>query len=721
MALAPADFYAYSRATGVPVPEDPEERAALVPAVTEFRRNQLKGQPEGPNLLATLGAAAGIGAAALGLGLAGRRFLRGPQKSATAGNKLTDLSAVRRVAEAEFPTSTPKPAIQLQLSDIEGLGQSRLPTFKFPAPPTSKPAIQLQLSDIEGLGQSRLPTFKFPTPAPSKVALTDVQQSTQPLQRNQFINAVESGEDQMTGRLKSQLQRNEDLDLSQVEMLENMADQSYAWGMEQDEPIVRAAASLPDGIPVDQSEGVLSAQTSAARFLQRERDEIASQLGEQGLLITPSRIEQELNNRLGKSASSYGSKYTARRQALELFAKTGDPKLLDNIQRFGLSPVTFETFENMPAAKQAGFEASPPLSTSYYPSEEITPVGLSSNVVIDSPGQGRVSLAELRKPVITEDTALQAESYYQEQRGKKLDWLGNLRVQLEPKRNQILKERRILAEQTANEIAPQLQQAKAAGNFQAAEELEVQLNTLRTIWKNPELGSHRQDELRLLNAQITGAQNKIQEELGTVQKKYPTTISDWSGESPRVYGELDVNTGEFIPETMELRGERRMRTTEAKGGGGRNLAEYVVPERVDEEIRAIQGGGRMRDYDIETGAPVQHWQPATAVIGREIDIYGIRPSSERAADPKRRPSEPVYTKQEITNEAMRMSEADPYGDVPVAPDYEAAIKNLGYQEPTPVRRKSIDVSQDILRIQRTAPPGKAQVLVDQYLTALRNR
>jgi hypothetical protein len=147
----------------------------------------------------------------------------------------------------------------------------------------------------------------------------------------------------------------------------------------------------------------------------------------------------------------------------------------------------------------------------------------------------------------------------------------------------------------------------------------------------------------------------------------------------------------------------------------------VVPERVDEEIRAIQGGGRMRDYDIETGAPVQHWQPATAVIGREIDIYGIRPSSERAADPKRRPSEPVYTKQEITNEAMRMSEADPYGDVPVAPDYEAAIKNLGYQEPTPVRRKSIDVSQDILRIQRTAPPGKAQVLVDQYLTALRNR
>ena len=45
MALSPADFAAYSRATGTPYPEDPEERAQLAPEVAEFRRNQLK-QPE---------------------------------------------------------------------------------------------------------------------------------------------------------------------------------------------------------------------------------------------------------------------------------------------------------------------------------------------------------------------------------------------------------------------------------------------------------------------------------------------------------------------------------------------------------------------------------------------------------------------------------------------------------------------------------------------------
>ena len=33
MALSPADFYAYSRATGVPVPEDPYEKAELAPQV----------------------------------------------------------------------------------------------------------------------------------------------------------------------------------------------------------------------------------------------------------------------------------------------------------------------------------------------------------------------------------------------------------------------------------------------------------------------------------------------------------------------------------------------------------------------------------------------------------------------------------------------------------------------------------------------------------------
>jgi len=74
MALSPADFYAYSRATGAPVPEDPRERAEMAPEVLEFRRNQLKApqqEEEGgfnlTNLLGIGAAAAGIAGGTFGL------------------------------------------------------------------------------------------------------------------------------------------------------------------------------------------------------------------------------------------------------------------------------------------------------------------------------------------------------------------------------------------------------------------------------------------------------------------------------------------------------------------------------------------------------------------------------------------------------------------------------------------------------------------------------
>ena len=70
MALSPTDFYAYSRATGTPFPEDAEERAQMAPQVLEFRRNQLKSKDEDfnvTNALGTVAALAGIGAGGFGL------------------------------------------------------------------------------------------------------------------------------------------------------------------------------------------------------------------------------------------------------------------------------------------------------------------------------------------------------------------------------------------------------------------------------------------------------------------------------------------------------------------------------------------------------------------------------------------------------------------------------------------------------------------------------
>jgi len=130
MALSPADFAAYSRATGTPYPEDPEERAELAPEVAEFRRNQVRQPQESSNLLETLGIAAlGLGTL-VGAGLAGRRMLRGggqKQAPAAPGTQLTKIptSAVEKIRQEGRPAPVAP-------SKVAAIPQS---TVDLPAPP----------------------------------------------------------------------------------------------------------------------------------------------------------------------------------------------------------------------------------------------------------------------------------------------------------------------------------------------------------------------------------------------------------------------------------------------------------------------------------------------------------------------------------------------------------------------------------------------------------
>ena len=665
MALSPADFYAYSNATGTPYPESAEDRAYLAPEVLEFRRNQLKAPQQESNILQTIGAAV-LGLGALGAaGVAGRkayRALRPAGKSATAGVRQVDLT--------EYAKNIPE--------------LTRVSQEYRPAP--SKTLVQ---------------------------DLTSLQQSQQANIVDQKINAVESGEDQVTGRVKHALQQDPHLDMGQVEVLED----------------------------VEQSKNLSS--TSASRFMEAERNKISQEMATRGVAPMSQDVERELARRLGSEASSYGPKYTARRQALELFAKTGNPIAAETTKRFGLSPVTFETFENMPPAKQKLFETSAPMSLEGYPSEEIIAVIPKTGIEVDVPGVGRVDISTLRKPVITEDTALSADEFIEGRKASGQDWLAGISNEIEPQRNEILNERRTLIENQAATITPRLEQAQAAGDAKLAKTLEAQLNSLRYQYKNPQSHPHRRDDLNLLNARLAGAERKIAADVASLEKKFPTTLSDWSGESNRVFGELDPDTGEFIPETMELRTERRTADLGEKGGGGRKVAEYTGGEALVEEVRAIQGGGRYRDYDPETGAARVPWSGDKTQTGREIDAYGVRLSSQGSANPERRPTEVTppdmsalpspYSR--LDNETLGQmstmgSESERYN----------ALKELGRrntvgqkpilggpqptqapqtQVPTAERKKSIDVSEEMRRIRQSAPPEKAQKLINQYLNNLR--
>jgi hypothetical protein len=188
--------------------------------------------------------------------------------------------------------------------------------------------------------------------------------------QNQATEAVESGAAQQTGRTWQQLSRNEDLDKTQIAQLEAQADADFKamlgsnpseWsGVEGDVAINKVAQALPDGLPIDQAEGIgydlrtgerfkfggarpartglapggtieLQAapgadlgQSSAARFLQQRREKLMEDAG------TSGRLETQLAEAFGPEAWREDPKATRRRNALKLGA-AGNEQFFENL------------------------------------------------------------------------------------------------------------------------------------------------------------------------------------------------------------------------------------------------------------------------------------------------------------------------------------------------------------------------------------------------------
>ena len=226
MAVSPADFYAYSRATGVQIPDDPYERAELVPEVKAFRQNQLRApqqeQPKGPDLLSV-----GLG---MGLALAGgtagflgtRRLLKGPAKSATAGVRqvdLGDVATVRRAASEYAPAPSVEPT-------VVSASRQQIPSGQFSNVPTraNQPGSFKDLTDVERKIASKTQDFTprgylEETGAVAPIEdLTTKQEFAKPSLTNQAYEAVESGIGQEEQRIDVKLQRHTGTDTPEVDV-----------------------------------------------------------------------------------------------------------------------------------------------------------------------------------------------------------------------------------------------------------------------------------------------------------------------------------------------------------------------------------------------------------------------------------------------------------------------------------------------------------------------
>jgi hypothetical protein len=706
MPLSPADFYAYSQATGAPVADTPEKRAQQATQVLAFQENRLKAPKEGPGLLDILGGAALIaGVGAGGYGIARALRSRGAAQAATkvAVEDVTPQAAqnVRRAAAAytqprpsaepapsRVPTAAPtagptvretpllpgtnKPNLGIQLVDIRDL-MSSAPTTQAEQGPRllvgGRPQLQPYLSaaaqtgtpyslrDIGELGLSHMEVApnldvadrllqEYELGKQSRQAsrikaaqqdremqlrgigariidqlkgesLVEQQQSQLAQHADQSLNAVNAAEDQMTGRMKHALQQNPHLDMSQMEVLEDMAEHSYRQGMEQDEPINAAAMQMTGHVPNDQAEDPVR---FAQRALQQQRDQLAAQG------MSPGRVEKALGSAYVANAPYVAGQegYMQRqgKKAMELYLQTGDPNVLK----------TFETGQ-LPGT----------LNVRSYQSE-----GLA----------GEQPISTFLKDVTLPEAVQGAQQRHEERVGRHIEKLQSIENEIVPQIEQLetkqyndyvhAQNRIPEIDEHLNMIEAGLAQGRGRGSGELLGmrgALTAERNQLSQL-----TGEHHQDEINALHYRLGRARDVYGDLIEGEQVKIPQTLVDWKGELPGASGaKIDPDTGKltlpgrlYTVSNVEVDPETGRRPIDtATGGGIRGIG--------GRPGRQLGQGSSMGIYGEQTS----EWAPgALTREGEYTEEAMMRPTAGQSKSYGTRP----VTSPEVAQQSVNLSE-----------------------------------------------------------------
>ena len=685
MPLSPADFYAYSQATGAPVADTPEKRAQQAPQVLAFQENRLKAPKEGPGLLDILGAGAlGVGGA-IAASYAGPRLARafrnrGAAQAATQTvvEDVTPQAAqnVRRAAAAytqprpsaepapsRVPTAAPtagpivretpllpgtaRPTSGVQMVNIQDLFTPR--AVDTGTPYSAKEIAQLGLSHMEvapnldvadrlleeyELGrQSRQASRIKAAQQDREMQLRGVgariidqlkgeslveQQNSQLAQHvDQSLNAVNAAEDQMTGRMKHALQQNPHLDMSQMEVLEDMAEHSYRQGMEQDEPINAAAMQMTGHVPNDQAEDPVR---FAQRALQQQRDQLAAQG------MSPGRVEKALGSVYVANAPYVAGQegYMQRqgKKAMELYLQTGDPNVLKTFET-GQLPETL----NVRSYQSEGLAGEQPTST------------FLKDVTLPEAVQG-------------------AQQRHEERVGRHIEKLQLIENEIVPQIKQLetkqyndyvhAQNRIPEIDEHLNMIEAGLAQGRGRGSGELLGmrgALSAERNQLSQL-----TGEHHQDEINALHYRLGRARDVYGDLIEGEQVKVPQTLVDWKGELPGARGaSVDPDTGKltlpgrlYTVSNVEVDPETGRRPIDtATGGGIRGIG--------GRPGRQLGQGSSMGIY----GAQTSEWAPgALTREGEYTEEAMLRPTAGQSKSYGTRPA----TSPEIAQQSVDLSE-----------------------------------------------------------------
>jgi len=372
------------------------------------------------------------------------------------------------------------------------------------------------------------------------------QQANAPQVSLQSAEAVDTGIDQAVQRNKVAAQRDHDRDLSQLEVLEDIAEQNEQLmrreatpdqmiGYEPDAAVKSAIAQQPGGALRDQTDtslgqssistgikllpsAAVSAREKSQQFLQQRFEELGA------TIPSPTRRQRVL------------SADPELAEAYELYASTGDPSVLSRLSETPSSPVSVTLRE------QSEF-VSPEV-----PTKSLYKSGVYPEYVGD---------------LVEKDIELTNQ----------ISSLSQEKLNIAARQKELGEQELILKNAMAQEPAGRDSYSRMLGkvkyeqqNLPAPESLNVDIGDA------------------MAERDFTRVQLKAAEDLGPSYKLTPRE------EGTRAFYE-QTPEGKIIPETLEVRGGRPSIELEAKGGQGRRVAEYDP---------SGQTGSRKGPYGIES-------------------------------------------------------------------------------------------------------------------------